>query len=118
MIRFVMIASLLAGCRISLESEESAVCQVSTTSASCLAAAASNKSDLAWIETEVFRGSCASSSSCHDGLGTTTAGRLELTEGNSHAALVNRPSRLDPSRMLVVPNDVNASYLMVMLQAI
>jgi hypothetical protein len=118
MIRFVVVASVLFGCRISLENEPTADagsargCVENTASASCVAAA--GRSDLTWIEQNVFATSC-SFSICH---GTpTAAGGLELRDGASHAALVGVSSLLEPSRKLVVANDVRASFLMLMMHS-
>lgn len=116
MLRAVIAASLLAGCRISLEDADgtgSSVrrCTVSTTSQQCLDA--TTHSDLAWIEMNVFRQSCIFSG-CHNGE-STGAGELDLRQGMSRSHLVDVTSNLDPTRKLVVPNDVEASYLMLML---
>jgi hypothetical protein len=115
MIRFVMIAGLLVGCRHSLEDSgpEGSVCVESTSITSCLQA--EGRSDLGWIEQNIFISGCALSSSCHNGA-NTNAGRMDLSAGKAHASLVNVASRLEPSRKLVVPNDVAASYLMLMLR--
>jgi hypothetical protein len=116
MIRLVLVASLLAGCRISLETAADAssggdggTCAVSTT-APCVAA--TTHSDLAWIEQNIFTPSCAFSG-CHDS--PTDLGKLDLRTGMSHATLVGTMSKLETTRMLVVPNNVQASYLMLML---
>jgi hypothetical protein len=115
MLRLVLIASLLAGCRISLEDDPGDPtgqrCKVSTTSQSCMDAA--NHSDLAWIEQNIFTASCVFSG-CHNGA-DTPAGRIDLRAGMSRAHLVDATSQLEPTRKLVVPNDVAASYLMLML---
>jgi hypothetical protein len=109
MIRLVVVASLLVGCRVSLDSEPApeGACLVETT-ADCVAAV--GKSDLPWIEANVFN-SCTPSG-CH---GTNPDSALVLTAGTSHGKLVNVMSSVDPPRKLVVPNDVNASMLMLML---
>ncbi len=59
------------------------------------------------VETEVFQGSCVFSS-CHQG--ASPAGGLNL-ETPSFDKLVNKPSTQDPQRMLVVPGDPDASYV-------
>ena len=69
-------------------------------------------SDLAWIESKIFVASC-DFSGCHSS--ATDLGKLDLGAGKSHDDLVGPSSRLDPLRKLVVPNDVHASYLMLML---
>lgn len=116
MIRLVAIAALLAGCRISLETNDTEdfstrQCTVSTTSQPCMDAV--NHSDLAWIEQKIFVASCAFSG-CHSS--ASDSGKLDLRAGMSRANLVGVSSMLDPARKLVVPNDVDASYLMLMLR--
>jgi hypothetical protein len=112
MIRFVVLAGLLVGCRISLESDPaSQACEIGD-SGPCTAA--DNQQDLAFIEENIFKTNCAFSS-CHDG-GNSAQGKIDLRTGKSHDHLVNFASAIDPSRMLVVPNDVKSSYLMLMLQ--
>jgi hypothetical protein len=115
MLRLVVVVSLLAGCRISLETEESIVgrrCQPNPASASCMAAV--GHADLTWIQANVFNTSCTFST-CHVASSPNEAGQLDLTSGRSHAELLGIASRLEPSRMLVAPNDVQSSYLMLML---
>jgi hypothetical protein len=118
MIRLVLVASLLAGCRVSLENTDNAenttgrTCTVSTTSPTCLDAV--NHTDLAWIEQNIFVGSC-NFSGCHNG-DNTAQGKVDLRPGKSYAHLVNFASVIDTTRKLVVPNDVEASYLMLMLR--
>jgi hypothetical protein len=121
MIRFAVVAILLVGCRISLSNEAGnevasdgnggRACTVSTTSPQCLDA--TTHSDLAWIEANVFVGGC-NFSGCHNGSAGNDS-TLNLTPGVSAAHLVNFTSRIDPTRKLVVPNNVSASYLMLML---
>lgn len=52
---------------------------------------------------------------CHS-LATRQAG-LALTEGTSHAQLVNRPAVLRTNERLVVPFRADSSWLMAMLEA-
>jgi len=121
MIRFVVAASLLVACRISLSDEPadnlgtdangSRACTVSTTSQTCLDAV--THSDLAWIEENVFKGSC-NFAGCHNGASGNDS-KVDLSVGVSAAHLVNVTSSLDPTRKLVVPNNIAASYLMLML---
>lgn len=116
MIRFVAIATLVAGCRISLESNDTGdnsttrQCTVSTTSQPCMDA--TMHSDLTWIEQKIFVASC-NFSGCHSS--ASDAGKLDLRPGMSHDHLIGVSSMIDPTRKLVVPNDVDASYLMLML---
>lgn len=130
MFRLVALATLLIGCRVSLQDAPSAgdddddgddmpagrVCKVDTTSATCLEAASGNHSDLAFIEASIFKGQCAFSG-CHNGA-NTPQGKIDLTAGQSHAHLVNYASAIDETRKLVVPNDLSSSYLMLMLHDI
>lgn len=116
MIRLVAIAALLSGCRISLETNDTEEfstrqCTVSTTSQPCMDAV--NHSDLAWIEQKIFTPSCAIPG-CHSS--TSDSGKLDLHAGMSHDHLVNVSSIIDRTRKLVVPNDVDASYLMLMVR--
>jgi hypothetical protein len=120
MIRLVIVASLIAGCRISLESNDTPdgggtggrQCTVDTTSP-CMEAV--THSDLAWVEDNVFATSC-NFSGCHNGA-STPQGMVDLRPGMSRAHLVGFASLISgqESRKLVVPNDVKASYLMLML---
>ena len=74
--------------------------------------AATTHSDLAWIETNIFGVSCTFSG-CHDS--ATDLGKLDLRVGMSYADLVGVSSIADPTRKLVVQNDIHASYLMLSL---
>jgi hypothetical protein len=118
MIRLVMVASLLVGCRTSLENDATPdsgagrQCTIST-SQPCMDAV--THSDLAWIESKIFVASC-NFSGCHSS--ATDLGKLDLSAGKSHDHLVGASSLLDPTRKIVVPNDLNASYLMLMLRDI
>ena len=80
-------------------------------SAKCMEA--TQHSDLAWIQSNVFSASCLFSD-CHKGAATTAQG-LNLEPGMAHAELVNMPSAVAPPRMLVVPGDPASSYLLVVL---
>jgi hypothetical protein len=62
---------------------------------------------LADLEAHVFSASCAFST-CHSG--GSPAGALDL-EGSSRDALVGVPSSANTGRILVVPGDVEGSYL-------
>ncbi|HMG25123.1 MAG TPA: hypothetical protein VK607_27485 [Kofleriaceae bacterium] len=114
----VVIASVglvqLAGCRVSLETDEShRACAINTSSAVCSEAV--NHSDLKWIEQNVFAPNCnlGGGGACHGG--ASDAGKLDLRAGLSHGHLVGVSSMIDRTRQLVVPGDVAASYLMLML---
>jgi hypothetical protein len=128
MSRYVLLASFAAtiasGCRVSLENQATAdapvtvsdggvarSCTVSTTQQDCLDAV--SHSDLAWIQTNIFTKSCIFSG-CHNGAqgGPST---VDLRSGMSATHMVDFTSHIDPSRKIVVPNDVNASYMMLLV---
>jgi len=106
----VVAAILLVGCGSGVPGPPDAGvrCTASTTSASCLEAV--NHAEFSWLQINVFTPSCAFSG-CHDSPQAPPAPGITF----SYDHLVNVPSQLDPSRTLVVPNDVQASYLMLML---
>lgn len=125
MLRLVAIASLLCGCRISLDNYDTSVqgvdggsgtsgrpCVVSMTSQSCVDATI--HSDLRFIEQQIFVPSCNIPGSCHNS--ASDPGKLDLRAGVSHDHLVGVPSMIDRTRKLVVPNDTAASYLLLMLR--
>ncbi|HEY0190486.1 MAG TPA: hypothetical protein VGC42_05145 [Kofleriaceae bacterium] len=130
MLRFALAASLVfaAGCRIQLSDAPASqvgddgvdggssgrACTVSTSSPSCLAADMQQPAPtLGWVEANIFKTSCVFSG-CHNG-GSSKQGMVDLRVGMSYAHLVGYTSMIDPSRKLVVANDVHASYLMLML---
>src|SRR5262245_16571551 len=129
MLRVVAIASLVLplfwGCRISLEDNydtsipatdggNGRACVVSSTSQPCMDAAAMMHPDLAFIEQKIFAQSCNFPGSCHNS--ASDPGKVDLRQGMSHDHLVGVPSLIDKTRRLVVPRDVAASYLMLMLR--
>ena len=57
------------------------------------------------IEEELIKVSCAFSS-CHG----MSAGGLELNGEDDYERLINQPSTVLPDEILIVPNDVEASY--------
>lgn len=63
---------------------------------------------LSVIQREVFSTSCAFSS-CHGS--AYSEARLDLRTGKSYAGMVGKPSEHEPTRVLVVPGDPDASYL-------
>jgi hypothetical protein len=118
---------VVSACRVSLSDETTAgddgltgrgsngrVCQVSTTSPSCIAADQQNPVTLTWIEQNIFRTSC-NFAGCHNG-DNTAQGKVDLRPGMSYAHLVDFASAIDPARNLIVAGDVKSSYLMFMLQ--
>jgi len=81
-------------------------------SPSCLEA--SEHSDLAWIQDEVFTPSCASFRACHVGA-ASSAGGLNLEAGQSEANLVGVPSALYPEYQMVAPGRSQDSYLLIII---
>ena len=73
---------------------------------------ATQHSDLAWIQSNVFDASCARSN-CH--VTGNEAGGLILERGKSRDSLVNMPSTVDHGMMRVLPGDPTQSYLLVAL---
>ncbi len=72
------------------------------------------------IQQEIFntadssgRASCIQ---CHTAQGRNPAGGLNLTEGNSYAALVSVASSARPAEIRVIPGNPNASYLVRKLE--
>jgi hypothetical protein len=121
MIRLVVVLTLFAGCRISLEDEEgpgggARHCDAQNTSSTCQEA--NNHSDFTWLASNVFNINCSIASGCHDGNTGNAAGRTDLRTGMSYSHLVNYSSTLEPTRKIVVPGSIEQSYLMVMLGAI
>jgi hypothetical protein len=121
MLRLVAIASLLCGCRISLEDNVALVADAGANGRACTVNMASQPcidatvhSDLAFIEQKIFVPSCNIGSSCH--ASSSDPGKVGLQPGMSHDHLVGVSSMIDATRKLVVPNDVAASYLMLMLR--
>jgi hypothetical protein len=81
-------------------------------SVSCMEA--ENYSDLPSIQSEIFDKSCANFSVCHMG-NASSAGGLNLEDGNSEANMVNIDSVRITDFKMVVPGDPDNSYLMVIL---
>jgi hypothetical protein len=79
-------------------------------SADCVEAAA--HSDLTFVQDKILTPGCAAFSSCHRGL-ALMAGGLNLEAGMARAAMVNKASRIDPSKLLIKPGDPANSYLMI-----
>ncbi|MEZ4359383.1 MAG: hypothetical protein R3B48_04325 [Kofleriaceae bacterium] len=79
-------------------------------SADCLEA--ESHSDLAFVQAKILTPGCAAFTSCHQGA-ATMAGGLNLEAGMARAAMVNKPSAIDPTKNLVTPGDPANSYLMI-----
>jgi hypothetical protein len=79
-------------------------------SAECMEAAA--HADLAFVQDKILTPGCAAFSSCHRGL-ALMAGGLNLESGMARGAMVNKASRIDPSKLLIKPGDPANSYLMI-----
>ncbi len=116
----------IAACRIDLDHHDYSdadvthgsgrVCVVSNPpAASCTAAV--GHMELSWIQTNILTPKCALSDSCHTNVHPQDD--LDLsTAAKSYTLLVNATSRLDTSRALVVPGNVNASLLSAMIGVI
>ncbi len=72
------------------------------------------RSDLEWIQSNVFTPSCAAFSVCHQG-NASSAGNLNLEDGQSQVNLINVDSVRFTDWKLVVPGVPDDSYLMVTL---
>jgi hypothetical protein len=70
-----------------------------------------NHSDLAFIQAKIFTPGCTFTS-CHRGA-AAMAGGLSLEAGVAHEQLVNKPSDIDPTKLMVKPGDPANSYLMI-----
>jgi hypothetical protein len=79
-------------------------------SADCLEA--NDHADLAFLQAKIFTPSCAAFAACHRGA-ATMAGGLNLEAGMARAAMVGKPSRIDPSKELVRAGDPANSYLLI-----
>src|SRR5688572_3417619 len=119
MLRRCVVPALLlfTACRSSLDEAPDAsgtgrICKVSTV-ATCMTA--ETKSDLAWIEMNIFAAHCAFSG-CHNNT-ATAAGRLDLKNpGMSHADLVGVDSAIAQGKKIVVAGQPKQSYLLLMMQ--
>ncbi len=127
MLRLVLVASLLAGCHTSPPPAvdaspppavdasllpDAAVVRTCTDSTAAPCMAAVTHADLTWIEQNIFQLSCTFSG-CHDS--ANDLGKLDLRPGMSRNSLIGVTSIADPTRILVVPNDIHSSYLMLSL---
>lgn len=90
------------------------LCEVSENVQSCLDAA--QHSDFTYVQAQILVPKCAIQGSCHDGGTGYPAGRLNFTTlADAYTSLVNAPSKLDTTRILVVPGDPAKSFLTVMI---
>src|SRR5215467_2481930 len=98
MLRLLVIASLVAGCRISLEPDPPRTCAIDMKSTLCTDAV--NHSDLKWIEGNIFAPNCnlGGGGACH--ASASDAGKLGLQAGMSHDHLVGVTSMIDKTRKL------------------
>lgn len=115
----VVAISAICSCRVSLDSEELGgnltvrQCTTSTASQACIDAATMMHPTLSYLQQNIFTASCVFAG-CHDS--ANDAGKLDLSAGKSFASLVGPASKIDSTRQLVVPNDVAASFLMLMVR--
>jgi len=116
-----LIALSALGCRIDLDHHQyddggqTRLCTPQPNTASC--AAAVGHAELSYVQANILAPKCAAFSECH-GIDKTQDNLNLSTAMTSYMGLVNAPSQLDTSRMLVVPGDVNASLLSAMIGAI
>ena len=111
----------LAACQVNLDHRDidapdpnARMCEVSTSVQSCLNAA--TYSDFTSVTSLILAPKCGLSNSCHQGEGGRAAGYLDFRSvGSAYMSLVNKPSKVDPSRTLVVPGDTSKSFLLVMI---
>jgi hypothetical protein len=75
---------------------------------------AANHTDIAWIQDNVFTRSCAGFSACHMG-NASSAGDLNLEDGQSETNTVDVPSELATGMVIVKPGQPEESYMMVIL---
>lgn len=73
---------------------------------------ATQHSDLAWIQRNVFDVSCLTG--CHSGANASS--QMDLSSGRAWASLVNVPSNQESGWVRVVPGNSPSSFLMVKLQ--
>lgn len=122
MLRFAVLASiaLAPACRIALDDNNTGGGGDGGIDAMVSAACTEAKGyqDIATIETKIFQTSCIFSG-CHNGA-ATLQGKIDLRAGAAHDHLVGVAAVVDTSggRKLVVAGDVNASYLMLMVQSV
>lgn len=81
-------------------------------SPTCLEAV--DRSDLGWIQDNIFTPGCAAFASCHQGAAYSAQG-LSLEAGNTETSLINKPSARFPDEILVIPGQPQQSYLMKVL---
>jgi hypothetical protein len=110
--RIIVCVIALAACKMSLD--ESQVDGGQDVGGTC--AAAVGRSDLAWLQANVFSKSCTFGA-CHSG-DARQADRLVLTDGRTHDQLVNVASVESSSWKRVVAGDPDHSYLLVALGSI
>lgn len=112
-----LVAVASAGCVKSLDHTQPSIgsgCQVSTNDVTCVAADELQEASLSYLETNILKPLC-SFSECHDST-IKDAFTDFRTQDAAYASLVNFPSRLAGSdRLIVVPGDVNKSFLSVMI---
>jgi hypothetical protein len=123
---FVLALAPIA-CRYSLDHQavdaadpNARLCTLSENVQSCLDA--SQQSSFTYLQSTILQPKCAIAGSCHDGGGGSgnpkayPAAYLDLRNlGSAYASLVNKPSQMDPSRMIVVPGNSAQSFLSVMM---
>ncbi|HEY1815132.1 MAG TPA: hypothetical protein VGG74_22450 [Kofleriaceae bacterium] len=110
----------LAGCQINLDHRtadaldpNARACTVSENVQSCLDA--TQHADFTYVAAQILAPKCGLSNSCHQGEAGLSAGYLDFRSiGSAYSSLVNKPSQVDATRMLVVPGNTAQSFLLVM----
>jgi hypothetical protein len=114
---FACLIVLLASCRIDVGGNDNMGPDAGDGSGSGSGSAspscqeATQHSDLAWIQTNVFSVSC-NFGGCHKAP-ASNAGNLVLEAGMSHDALVGKAAQTESGWTRVVPGDMATSYLLV-----
>jgi hypothetical protein len=102
-----------AGCRVYLDDPNGEAQTDAGISVTCMEA--TQHSDLAWIQENIFSASCVFSG-CHKGT-ASSAGFLSLEVGKSFVQLVDKPVTKPTGFTRVVAGDRSMSYLMSAINA-
>lgn len=120
----LIVGASLGACRIEIDSPisvadaptNSRVCKVSTTAQVCKDA--TSHADFAWIYSNILATNCKGSS-CHETGSSSKAKNNPYDDQlGAHMNLVDKDALVNPGVKLVVANQPNQSYLLVMMQEI
>jgi hypothetical protein len=114
-----LIALPALGCRIDLDHHEfqdaqPRLCLPQPTTSSCVDAV--GHAELSYIQANIIAPKCSAFSECHGH--DQTQDDLDLSTAAGTFNMAGSASELDPTRMLVVPGNVNASLLSALIGAI